>query len=74
MTRAWHDLYMHGENLSYVCKAFRTKFNHAEEDDNEEGMRIWGEALRKVTNDCVAIAKTVLGVEEIVKGKAKIHV
>jgi len=29
--------------------------------------RNWGEALRKVTMNCVDIAKTVLGVEEIVK-------
>lgn len=36
-------------------------------------MRIWAEALRKITNDCVSIAKTVLGVEEIVKGKSKIR-
>ena len=29
----------------------------------------WHEAARKMTMNCVDIAKTVLGVEEIVKGK-----
>ena len=33
-------------------------------------MIIYGEALRKVTMNCVDVAKTVLGVEEIVNGKA----
>ena len=46
-----------------------TEFRKAEEEGNDELMIIWGEALRKVTMNCVDIAKTVLGVEEIVKGK-----
>jgi len=46
-----------------------TEFKKAEEENNDEMMRIWGEALRKVTMNCVEIAKTVLGVEEIVKAK-----
>jgi len=29
-------------------------------------MLVWGEALRKTTANCVDVAKTVLGVEEIV--------
>ena len=66
---SWHDLYWHGKNLAYVCKGFRTKYKHAVERDDEAAMMIWAEGLRKMTNDCVAIAKTVLGVEEIVKGK-----
>jgi len=60
---------MHGQNLATVCKRFMTEFKKAEEEDNEELMIIWGEALRKVTMNCVDVAKTVLGVEEIVKAK-----
>ena len=69
MTKSWHDLYAHGERLNAVCKRFITEFKKAEEENNDELMRIWGEALRKVTMNTVEIAKTVLGVEEIVKGK-----
>ena len=46
-----------------------TEFKKAEEEDNEAMMQIWGECLRKVTMNCVDIAKTVLHVEEIVNGK-----
>ena len=66
----WHDLYTHGERINFVCKSFDKKFRHAERDDNEAMMQIWGEALRKATMNCVDIAKTVLGVEEIIKGRA----
>jgi len=69
MSRSWTDLYAHGERLNTVCKRFITEFKKAEEEDDDELMRIWGEALRKVTMNCVEIAKTVLGVEEIVNGK-----
>jgi len=67
LTRSWTDLYSHGERLNAVCKRFITEFKKAEEENNDELMRIWGEALRKVTMNCVDVAKTVLGVEEIVK-------
>ena len=67
--KAWHDLYWHGQNLAYNIKALRTKFKHAVEEDDEEKMLIWVEAIRKQTVNCVDIAKTVLGVEEIVKGR-----
>jgi len=36
-------------------------------------MRIWGEALRKATMNCVEIAKIVLHVEEIVNGKRALN-
>lgn len=55
--------------MNWLCKSFYKKFKHAEEADDQEWMLAWGEAFRKVTNDTVAIAKTVLKVEEIVKGK-----
>ena len=69
MSHKWTDLYTHGERLNWLCKRFYTEFKKAEEDDNKDLMIIYGEALRKVTMNCVDVAKTVLGVEEIVKGK-----
>jgi len=69
MTADFTDLYKHGIRLNTVCKRFITEFKKAEAEDNNEMMIIWGEALRKVTMNCVDIAKTVLGVEEIVKAK-----
>jgi len=64
-------LYTHGEKLNWLCQSFYKKFKHAEERDDHEWMLAWGEALRKCTNDVVAIAKTVLAVEDIVKGKIR---
>jgi len=69
LTESWTNLYKHGQNLNTVCKRFMTEFKKAVEEDNEDLMIIYGEALRKVTMNCVDIAKTVLGVEEIVKAK-----
>jgi len=69
MTHSWHDLYWHGENLAYIIKAFRTRFKKAEAEGDEEKMMIWAEAIRRQTVNCTEIAKTVLKVEEIVKGK-----
>ena len=70
LSHKWTDLYTHGERLNWLCKRFYTEFKKAEEDNNENLMIIYGEALRKVTMNCVDVAKTVLGVEEIVNGKA----
>jgi len=67
LSKSWTDLYSHGEHLNRLCKKFMTEFKNAEERDDQPMMIIWGEALRKVTMNCVDIAKTVLGVEEIVK-------
>jgi len=69
LTESWTNLYKHGQNLNSVCKRFMTEFRKAVEEDNEDMMIIWGECLRKVTMNIVDVAKTVLGVEEIVKGK-----
>jgi len=69
LTESWTNLYKHGQSLNTVCKRFMTEFKKAVEEDNEDLMIIYGEALRKVTMNCVDIAKTVLGVEEIVKAK-----
>jgi len=67
LTRPFHDLYMHGEHLNAVCKKAFSEFKRAEKEGNESMMIAWGECLRKVTMNCVDVAKTVLGVEEIVK-------
>ena len=49
------------------------EFKNAEEEGNTNMMIQWGEALRKTTMNCQDIAKTVLGVEELVKGKTVIR-
>jgi len=67
MSHKWTDLYTHGERLNWLCKRFYTCFKTAEENDDSAMMICYGEALRKVTMNCVDVAKTVLGVEEIVK-------
>jgi len=62
-------LYNHGERLSTLCKKFFTEFKNAEERDDGAMMIAWGESLRKATMNCVDVAKIVLAVEEIIKGK-----
>jgi len=57
---------MERDSIGYAKDSILKK---AEEDDNKDLMIIYGEALRKVTMNCVDVAKTVLGVEEIVNGK-----
>jgi len=69
MTNNWTNLYTHGERLGWLCKRFFTLFKKAVDENDENRMIMYGEALRKVTMNCVDIAKTTLGVEEIVKGK-----
>jgi len=70
LTADFTDLYKHGIRLNTVCKRFITEFKKAEKNEDDEMMRVWGEALRKVTMNCVDIAKVVLDIEEIVKGKS----
>ncbi len=71
--RSWTDLYMHGERLSYISKSLYTQYKNAEEQGNKNMMLQWQEAFRKMTNSTVDVAKTVLAVEEIVKGKRIIN-
>jgi len=66
LTNNWTNLYTHGERLGWLCKRFFTLFKKAVDENDENRMIMYGEALRKVTMNCVEIAKTVLGVEEIV--------
>jgi len=62
-------LYKHGQRLNALCKKAFSEFKRAEEEDNADMMIAWAECLRKNTMNCVDVAKTVLGVEEILKGK-----
>jgi len=71
LSKSWTDLYSHGEKLNWLCKAALKKFKHYDEKGDDLMMIAWAEAFRKATNDCVAIAKTVLRVEDIVKGKIR---
>ena len=70
MTESFTNLYKHGSRLNSICKKAFAEFKRAEEEGNESMMIAWGECLRKVTMNTVEIAKTVLGVEEIVKVKS----
>ena len=72
MTQKWHDLYMHGQRLEYVCKQMNKKYKKAIKENNHDMEMIYSEALRKHTMDLVSIAKIVLGVEEFVKNKKKL--
>jgi len=67
LSSSWTNLYSHGIRLNTLCKSFFTQFKKAEESEDYSMMLVWGEALRKTTANCVEVAKTVLGVEEIVK-------
>jgi len=69
LSKSFTDLYSHGQRLNTLCKKFFTEFKNAEDRDDSAMMIIWGEALRKATMNTVEIARVVLGVEEILKGK-----
>jgi len=69
MTADFTDLYKHGTRLNSVAKRFLSEFKKAEENDDGDLMRIWGEAFRKITVNIVEVAKIVLQIEDIVKGK-----
>ena len=71
MSKSFTDLYTHGQRLNTLCKKFFTEFKKAEETDNSDLMIIYGEALRKSTMNTVEIARVVLAVEEIIKGKIR---
>jgi len=69
MTNNWINLYTHGERLGWLCKRFFTLFKKAVDENDENRMIMYGEALRKVTMNCSELARIVLAVEEIIKGK-----
>jgi len=69
LTSDFTDLYRHGARLNTVAKRFFTEFKKCEESEDFEMMRCWAECYRKITMNIVEIAKTVLSVEELIKGK-----
>ena len=69
LSKSWTDLYSHGEKLNWLCKAALKKFKSAEEAGDDMMALAWSESFRKTTNSCIAVAMTVLAVEDIVKGK-----
>jgi len=71
MTADFTDLYKKGENLNHVLKRFITLFKQAEKDENSDLLLIYGEAIRKTTQNVVAIACVVLKIKEIVEGKPR---
>jgi len=71
LTSDFTDLYERGKNLNHVLKRFLTLFRQAEKDDNSDLILIYGEAIRKCTQNVVAIAVVVLKIEEIVEGKPR---
>jgi len=69
LTNDFTDLYRHGARMNTVAKRFFSNFKKAEEEDNEDMLRIYGESFRKITMNIVEIAVKVLAVEDLLKGK-----
>ena len=63
------DLYAHGRKLNTIAKSSLTKFKHCMEEGDFIQAIQWSESFRKATMNCVDVAKIVLGVQEILKGK-----
>ena len=72
-SRSWTDLYVHGEKMYDTAKMLHTNMTNAQEREDYPMVVVWQEAFRKMTNSCVAVAMTVLAVEDIVKGKQVIR-
>ena len=71
MPTNWHDLYSDGIRIEYVCKQIFTKLKKAAKAGNDPMVVVYAECLRKLTHEKVDIAKTVLGVEQIIKDKKR---
>jgi len=71
MAVKWHDLYADGQRLEYILKQLNKKFKKYTKEDNEAMMRTYGDSIRKITMDKVNIAKTVLGVEDVINRAKK---
>jgi len=69
MSKSFTDLYVHGAKLNSLAKSAFKKFKHYEEKGDSLMMIAWAESFRKCTMNCVDVAKTVLGVESLLKGK-----
>ena len=62
-------MYWHGEVLARQMRRYETLQDKAYLDNDMHYVEVWGEALRKATVNCKDIAKDVLRIDEIVKGK-----
>lgn len=71
MTNDFTNLYSHGIKMNTVAKRYFSLFKTAVEEDNEAMILQWGECFRKQVMEVVSVAKTVLSVEELIKGKPR---
>ncbi len=62
---------MWGQHLAWLAKSAETKYKSAIEKDDEIMSLAWLESARKTINSTIAVACTILNVEEIVKGKTR---
>ena len=69
MSRSFTDLYMWGQRLASLAKSAESKYKSAIERDDEIMSLAWLESARKTINSTIDVAKTILSVEEVVKGK-----
>jgi len=69
MTSDFTDLYKHGAKMNTVAKRFFSEFKKYEQEGNDDLMRIYAEAFRKITMNIVEVACKVLAVEDLLKGK-----
>ena len=72
MAVKWHDIYADGVRLEYIIKQLHKKFKKYTKENNEDMMRVYADSIRKITMDKVNIARTVLGVEDVIKKGTKI--
>ena len=69
MSKSFTDLYTHGAKLNALAKSAFKKFKHYSEQGDTVMAIAWAESFRKATMNCVDVAKCVLGVESLLKGK-----
>jgi len=63
------NLYNHGRKLNTLSKSAFTKFKSCLESGDSMMAIAWAESYRKTVMNIVDIAKIVLGVEQVLKGK-----
>jgi len=68
-SRSFTDLYLWGQRLAWLAKSAQTKYKNAVEREDELMSLAWLESARKTINSTIAVASTILQVEDIVKGK-----
>jgi len=68
-SRSFTDLYVWGQKLAWLAKSAQTKYKSAIDRDDELMSLAWLESARKTINSTIAVACTILQVEEVIKGK-----